>query len=118
MASHNGQENIFKAILRVRDETSGDRILPSLRSGGQGVERRRQEHAFDTRFEKSFRETLKPLKSLKTAKSYFLRPQGYQRLSNAHDFAGETFSFHFRFALASREILGALGGASGRVQKI
>jgi hypothetical protein len=54
--------------------------------------------------EKSFRETLNPLKSLKTAKSADFQAQGYQRLSKTRDFAGETISFRFRFVWAAREI--------------
>ena len=53
--------------------------------------------------EKSLRETLSPLKSFKTAKSGNFRPKGYQRLSKAHDFAGETISFRFRLFFVSRE---------------
>jgi hypothetical protein len=45
-----------------------------------------------TKWEESFRETLRPLKSLKTAKSRNFRPQRYQALSKTHDFAGEAFS--------------------------
>ena len=58
-------------------------------SGGRG------EAACGKQNEKSFRETPKPLKSLKTAKSGYSRTQGYQRLSNTHDFAGEMISFRF-----------------------
>jgi hypothetical protein len=43
------------------------------------------------------------LKNLKTAKSGIFRVKGYQALSKTHDFAGETFSFRFRFIWASRE---------------
>ena len=49
---------------------------------------------------KSLRETLIPLKSLKTAKSGNLRAQRYQGVSKTRDFAGETISFHFRFVWA------------------
>ena len=50
---------------------------------------------------KSLRETLNPLKTLKTAKSGVFRIQQYQRLRKSRDFAGETNSFRFRFVWAS-----------------
>ena len=50
--------------------------------------------------EKLFRETLKPLKSLKTAKSHSFPAQGFQALGKTHDFAGEAISFRFRFVCA------------------
>jgi hypothetical protein len=43
----------------------------------------------------------KPLKNLETAKSGVFRAQGNQSLSKTHDFAGESFSFRFRFTRAS-----------------
>jgi hypothetical protein len=46
----------------------------------------------------SFRETLSPLKSLKTAKSLHFRTQRYQMLSKTHDFTGEMISLRFGFA--------------------
>jgi hypothetical protein len=60
--------------------------------------------------EKPLRETHRPLKSLKTAKSGVFLAQGYQWLSKAHDFAGETFSFHF----VSRQGLESYFGAALR----
>jgi hypothetical protein len=52
---------------------------------------------------KSLRETLKPLISLKTAKSVGFRAQRYQQLSRTRDFAGEAISFRFGFVFGSRE---------------
>jgi len=57
----------------------------------------------DGKSKKSFRETPKLLKSLKTAKSRDFWVQGIQWLSKTHDFAGEAISFRFGFVLASRE---------------
>jgi hypothetical protein len=53
----------------------------------------------------SVREMLRPLKSLKTAKSRDFGNQRYQGLSKSHDFAGEAVSFHlgFVFGLARNE---------------
>jgi hypothetical protein len=59
--------------------------------GGKG--RRLAEVDSVQKAEKSFRETLNPLKSLKIAKSEVLGDKGYQPLSKTHDFAGETISF-------------------------
>jgi hypothetical protein len=47
----------------------------------------------NAKIEKSFRETPRPLKSLKTAKSGNFWDQRYQILSKTHDFAGEAISF-------------------------
>jgi hypothetical protein len=63
--------------------------------------RRLERHILDAKFEKSFRETLQPLKNLKTARSGNFQAQGYQGLSKTHDFAGEAISFRFRFIWAS-----------------
>jgi len=49
------------------------------------------------KIEKALRETLNPLKNLKTAKFGVFGTQAYQRLSKSRDFAGETISFRFRF---------------------
>jgi hypothetical protein len=49
----------------------------------------------NTKFEKPLRETLRPLKSLKTAKFADFRTQGYQGLTKTHDFAGEAISLRF-----------------------
>jgi hypothetical protein len=69
----------------------------------------------------SLRETLSPLKSLKTAKSEQFLPQRYQRLSEPRDFAGEAISIRFGPHFASREIgtpiLGRPGLAARRAQK-
>jgi hypothetical protein len=60
----------------------------------------------EAEMKKSLRETLRPLKSLKTAKSSDFRAQRNQELSKTHDFAGETFSFRFASSSfrAEREI--------------
>ena len=57
------------------------------------------EHRFATKFEKSLRETLRPLISLKTAKSRPFWAQGYQGVRKTRDFADEADSFRFRFVL-------------------
>ena len=57
----------------------------------------------DGKSKNSFRETLKLLKSLKTAKSRDFWVQGIQWLSKTHNFAGEAISFRFGFVWASRE---------------
>ena len=71
---------------------------------GQVENRRRGDGAATAKIEKSFRETPKPLKSLKTAKSSLFRRERNQRLSKAPDFAGETISFRFGFVSVRREI--------------
>jgi hypothetical protein len=53
------------------------------------------EHILATKFEKSLRETLNPLISLKTAKSGRFRRQRYQALSKTNDFASETIWLRF-----------------------
>ena len=53
---------------------------------------------------KSLRETVNPLKRLKTAKSSVFSPQRYQGLGQTRDFAGEAIWFRFRFVFVSRAI--------------
>jgi hypothetical protein len=62
------------------------------------------------KIKKSFRETLRPLKSLKTAKSGNFCDQRYQILSKTHDFADEAISFR----LASFSLRRRLGIPSWR----
>ena len=77
------------------------------------------------KIENALRETLKPLKTLKTAKFGDFPPQGYQGLNKTHDFAGETISLRFGpkakeivSLFVSREIFGGGGaGGSGLPQK-
>jgi hypothetical protein len=77
-------------VLVVEARTMGTvaNIIACQRLGG---------HLLDAKFEKAFRETLSPLKSLKTAKFHDFRTQEYQGLSKTHDFAGETISLRFGF---------------------
>ena len=59
--------------------------------------------AVPAKIENALRETLKPLKTLKTAKFGDFPPQGYQGLNKTHDFAGETISL--RFGPKAKEIV-------------
>jgi len=88
-----------KATLSMELNRVDGRDKPGHEGFGGGHE----EHFLDTKFEKSFRETLKPLKTLKTAKFGVLRAQRNQRFSKSRNFAGETISFRFGFVFASRE---------------
>ena len=110
-----GQRN----VMRVFTERGRPKIRPSLRlgSGHDLFDRRSEDHSSDAKGRKSLRETLNPLKTLKTAKSGDFSMQGNQRLSKSRDFAGETISLRFPFIFVSREILSPKKPQWGKAQK-
>ena len=78
-------------------------LLGAAGGGIRGVEIREEN-------EISLREMPNPLQNLKTAKSGIFLARGYQRLSKARDFGGETIPLRLGFA---RNIGGPVRGRSG-----